>query len=207
MFIRTRMCCSIAMQQSCTRQPRQLFPANNEKVEERGGRRSRRRGRKFTTTIQSSVATKQSFTHCECNRFFPVNEENEKYKEVKEEHKDEKRKGRWRRRRRRKRSQLQCNFLQQCSRVLLVAKAIVFSEQGEGGGEGEEEEEKKERRWRSELQCSLLQQCSRVVFVSQGNCFFAVNNEKMEKGKEVEEEEIHNYNAVFRGNERELYSW
>ena len=86
---------------------------------------------------------------------------------------------------------------------------------GEGGGEGEEEEEEeeeKERRWRSELQCSLLYQCSRVVLIGQGNCFFPVNNEKMEeKGKEEEEEEeeeeIHNYNAVFRGNETELYSW
>ena len=42
---------------------------------------------------------------------------------------------------------------------------------------------------------------------------FPVNNEKVEeKGKEEEEEEeeeeeIHNYNAVFRGNATELYSW
>ena len=80
---------------------------------------------------------------------------------------------------------------------------------GEGGGEGEEEEEEEERRWRSELQCSLLYQCSRVVLIGQGNCFFPVNNEKMEeKGKEEEEEEeIHSYNAVFCGNETELYSW
>ena len=34
MVIRTRMY-SVAMQQSCTRRPRQLFPLNNEKVEEK----------------------------------------------------------------------------------------------------------------------------------------------------------------------------
>ena len=34
--IRTRMYCSVGMQQSCTRWPRQLFPVNNEKVEEKG---------------------------------------------------------------------------------------------------------------------------------------------------------------------------
>ena len=39
--------------------------------------------------MQSSVAMKQSFTHDERNRFFAVNEE-EKDKEVEEEHKDEK---------------------------------------------------------------------------------------------------------------------
>ena len=88
-------------------------------------------------------------------------------------------------------------------------------EEGEEEEEEKKEEEKEEegRRWRSELQCSLLYQCSRVVLVGQGNCFFPVNNEeKVEKGKEEkeereEEEEIHNYNAVFRGNETELYSW
>ena len=48
------------------------------------------------------------------------------------------------------------------------------------------------------------------MLVSQDNCFFPVNNKMEEKGKEVkeeeeeEEEEIHNYNAVFRGNEMAL---
>ena len=49
---------------------------------------------------------------------------------------------------------------------------------------------------------TTMQSC---VFVGQGNCFFPVNDEKMDKGKEEEEEEeIHNYNAVFRGNEMAL---
>ena len=53
-------------------------------------------------------------------------------------------KSRWRRRRtsrrRRTRSELQCSLLQQCSRVVLVAKAIVLffpvnKEEDERGGE------------------------------------------------------------------------
>ena len=89
--------------------------------EEREGRR------RFTTTMQSSVGMKQSCTCGERNRLFPVIEEEkeEKDMEVEEEHKDEEKEEEKVVVRRRKRSQLRCNLLQQCSGVLLVAKAIV----------------------------------------------------------------------------------
>ena len=114
----------------------------------------RRRRRRFTITMQSSVAM-QNCPRGKCNCFYPVNEEEEKEeekdKEVEEERKEEERKEE-ERKEEEKRSQLQCNLLQQCSRVLLVAKAILpffpvnkvekkggggGGGGGEGGGEGE----------------------------------------------------------------------
>ena len=87
------------------------------------------------------------------------------------------------RKKRRKRSRLQSNLPHQCSRDLLMAKAIASFVSVNKVEKGEEEEQV-EIRTTMPFSVAMQQSCT----CCQGNCFFPVNNEeeKMEKGKEVE---------------------
>ena len=171
--------------------------------------------------MQSSAAIKQSCTCGKRNHFFPVNEEKEeKDKEVKEVIKDE------------EKEEEEVVEEEEEVEIRTTMQVSVAMQQsfthgqgnfffpvnkveekgrrrrrrrreggvGEGGGEGEEEEEEVEIR--PTMQSSVAMQQSCTCWSRQ---LFPVNNQKMEE--EGEEEEIHNYNAVFCSNESELYLW